>query len=397
MQNEVIRNSRLLSEKIMGHRRFLHENAEIGFDTVKTSKYIHDTLCSVGVECSYIGKNGVVGCIYGKSNGKTILLRADIDALPINEETAHSYSCKNGNMHACGHDMHAAMLLGAAEILSGMTDRLCGNVKLLFQPAEETLSGAKAVIDEGVLLGVDYAMTVHVMTASEIPTGSVILSYDTQSAPSADFFRMTVKGIGCHGSSPSIGIDPISCACRIVTNLEHIKSHEIGIHDKAVLTIGEIHGGSSANAIPDLVTMRGTLRCFDEQVRSFYKKRFEEISKLTAESFRCSCEIEYTSGCPSLINNPELLKKTSENLSELLGKDKVIKIKDTRSKVQGSEDFAYISQAVPSVSVAIAAGSVNDGFVYPLHNPKVTFDEDALGVGCGVFCYNAIGILSSEE
>lgn len=386
-----------ISEKLKMHRHFLHENAETGFDTVKTSKYIYDTLCSFGVECSYIGKTAVVGMIYGNNEGKTILLRADIDALPISEESGLPYSCKNGNMHACGHDMHASMLLGAAEILSGMKESLRGNVKLLFQPAEEILSGAKAVIEEGVLDGVDYAMTVHVMTASDLPTGSVLLSYDSPCAPSADFFSMKVKGVGCHGSSPSIGIDPISCACRIITNLEHIKTHEIGIHDKAVLTIGEIHGGTSANAIPDEVTMRGTLRCFDEEVRSFYKKRFEEISKGTAVSFRCECEIEYTSGCPSLINNPEVLDKTAENLCELLGKDKVIKIKDTRSKVQGSEDFAYISQAVPSVSVAIAAGSTKDGFTLPLHNPKVTFDEDALAVGCKVFSYNAIKLLTTEE
>ena len=223
MQEKIIKESHILSEKIRNHRHFLHENAETAFDTPKTSKYIYDTLCSIGVECSYIGKNAVVGMIYGNKNGKTILLRADIDALPIKEESGLPYSCKNGNMHACGHDMHAAMLLGASEILSGMKESLCGNVKLLFQPAEEILSGAKAATKEGVLDGVDYAMTVHVMTASEIPTGSVLLSYDSPCAPSADFFSMKVKGVGCHGSSPSIGIDPISCACRIITNLEHIK------------------------------------------------------------------------------------------------------------------------------------------------------------------------------
>lgn len=397
MQEKIIKESHILSERIRNHRHFLHENAETAFNTPKTSKYIYDTLCSLGVECSYVGTNGVVGMIYGKNEGKTILLRADIDALPIKEESGLPYSCKNGNMHACGHDMHAAMLLGAAEILWGLKDELCGNVKLLFQPAEEILSGAKAVIDQGVLDGVDYAMTVHVMTASDIPTGCVLLSYDTPCAPSADFFTIKVKGVGCHGSSPSIGIDPISCACRIITNLEHIKTHEIGIHDKAVLTIGEIHGGTSANAIPDEVIMRGTVRCFDEEIRSFYKKRFEEISKGTASAFRCKCEIEYTSGCPALINNPHLLEKTADSLSELLGKEKVIKIKDTRSKVQGSEDFAYFSQAVPSVSVAIAAGSIKEGFNLPLHNPGVTFDEDALDIGCEVFAYNALKVLSSEE
>lgn len=397
MINTILRNSKELSQKLIEHRRFLHQNAEVGFNTIKTSKYIYDTLCTLGVECRFLGENAVVGDIKGEKNGKTVLLRADIDALPITEQTGLPYACKHGNMHACGHDMHTAMLLGAAEILQSMRNELYGNIRMLFQPAEEILSGAKAAIENGVLNGVDYAMTLHVMTASDIPTGSVLLSYDSPSAPSADFFEMKIFGKGCHGSSPSIGIDPISCACRIVTDLQHIRAYEIGIHDKAVLTFGEICGGNSANAIPDEVTLKGTLRCFDEDIRAFYKKRFEEVSAGVATSFRCCCEIKYTSGCPSLIFDKVLLDKTTDNLSELLGKENVIKIKDTKSKIQGSEDFAYISQAMPSVSVAIAAGSIKDGFTLPLHNPKVTFDERALEVGCKVFAYNAIKLLTTEE
>ena len=397
MKDLITENSKDLSHKLIHHRRTLHECAELGFDTVKTSQYIKKTLCSLGVECSFTSKNAVVGNIYGKDGGKTVLLRADIDALPINEETSLPYCCKNGNMHACGHDMHTAMLLGAAELLTNLKDKLCGNVRLLFQPAEEILSGAKVSIENGVLDGVDYAMTLHVMTASDVPTGCVLLSYDSPAAPSADFFEMKIIGKGCHGSSPSIGIDPISCACRIVTDLQHIKAYELGIHDKAVLTFGEICGGNSANAIPDEVALKGTLRCFDEDIRAFYKNRFEEISNGVAASFGCRCEIKYTSCCPSLIFDKSLLDKTADNLTHLLGNDKVIKIKDTKSKIQGSEDFAYISQAVPSVSVAIAAGSIKDGYTLPLHNPRVTFDERALEVGCKVFTYNAIKLLTTEE
>lgn len=386
-----------IQEKLISYRRYLHQNAETEFDTVNTSKYIYNTLCSLGVECRFLGANAVVGDIYGKKGGKTILLRADIDALPMVEETGLPYSCKNGNMHACGHDMHAAMLLGAAEVLHSMRNQLCGNIRLLFQPAEEILSGAKNAIDNGILDGIDYAMTLHVMTASEIPTGSVLISYDSPAAPSADFFEIKIIGKGCHGSSPSIGVDPISCACRIVTDSQHIRAYELGIHDKAVLTFGQIDGGNSANAIPDEVILKGSLRCFDEEVRTFYKKRFEEIIKGIAASFRCNCEIAYTSGCPSLVFDKVLLDKTVDNLSELLGKENVIRIKDTKSKTQGSEDFAYISQKVPSVSVAIPAGTVSDGYVYPLHSQKVTFDEAALEVGCNVFVYNAIKLLTSEE
>lgn len=397
MINTILRNCKELSQKLIEHRRFLHQNAEVGFDTIKTSKYIYDTLCTLGVECRFLGENAVAGEIKGGKNGKTVLLRADIDALPITEQTGLSYACKHGNMHACGHDMHAAMLLGAAELLQSVKNDLCGNIRLLFQPAEEILSGAEMTIKNGVLDGVDYAMTLHVMTASDIATGSILLSYDTPSAPSADFFEMKITGKGCHGSSPSIGIDPITCACRIVTDLQHIKAYELGIHDKAVLTFGQISGGNSANAIPDEVTLRGTLRCFDESTRAFYKQRFEEISACIAKAFRCKCKINYTSCCPCLVNDSGLLEKTSKFMTELLGEDNVIKIKDTKSKIQGSEDFAYISQAVPSVSVAISAGSIKDGFTLPLHNPKVTFDERALEVGCKVFAYNAIKLLTTEE
>ena len=397
MQDLVSAKTSAIRNRIIEHRRFLHRNAETGFDTIKTSKYIYDTLCSLGVECRFLGDNAVVGNIYGNRGGKTILLRADIDALPIIEETGLPYSCKYGNMHACGHDMHTSMLLGAAEVLQSIKDEIRGNIRLLFQPAEEILSGASSAIENGVLNGVDYAMTLHVMTASDIPTGSILLSYDSPSAPSADFFEMKISGKGCHGSSPSIGIDPISCACRIVTDLQHIRAYELGIHDKAVLTFGQISGGNGANAIPDSVFLKGTLRCFDEQVREFYKKRFEEVSSGIAKAFRCKSSITYTSCCPCLINDKTILEKTSKNMTELLGEENVIKIKDTKSKIQGSEDFAYISQAVPSVSVAIAAGSIKDGYVLPLHNPKVTFDERALEIGCKVFSYNAIKLLTTEE
>ncbi len=397
VQNIISANTAKISKKIKDHRRFLHQNAETGFDTVNTSKYIYDTLCSIGVECRFLGKNAVVGDIKGKTNSKTILLRADIDALPISEETGLPFSCKSGNMHACGHDMHTAMLLGAAEVLHSMRHELCGNIRLLFQPAEEILSGAEQAISNGVLDGVDCAMTVHVMTACEITTGSVLISYDSPAAPSADFFQIKVTGKGCHGSSPSIGIDPITCACRIVTDLQHIRAYELGIHERAVLTFGQISGGKSSNAIPDKVLLKGTLRCFDEEVRTVYKKRFEEISNGIASSFRCGCEIEYTSSCPSLIFDRVLLDKTADNLSQLFGGDKVVKIKDTKSKIQGSEDFAYISQKVPSVSVAITAGAVKDGYSHPLHSPKVIFDENALEVGCKVFSYNAIKLLTTEE
>lgn len=395
MNNRIVKKSKEIESKLISHRRYLHSNPEIGFDTAKTSNYIYETLCAKGIECSFISHNMVTGEIRGKHNSKTILLRADIDALPIKEKTTFDYTSKNGNMHACGHDMHTSMLLGALEIIEQEKDNLNGNVRFLFQPAEETLSGAKCAIENGVLNGVDMAMTVHVVVNCDTQTGSVLLSYDTPSAPSADFFTLDINGKGCHGSSPSIGIDPITCTCRIVTALEHIRAYEIGIHDKALLSFGKISGGSNANAIPDKVTLMGTLRCFDEEIRSFYKKRFEDITNGISSSFGCTSDIKYTSGCPTLINDENLLRKTCKNLEELLGQNNVIKITNTHSKIQGSEDFAYISQTVPSVTVAIAAGSIRDGYKYPLHNQSVTFDENSLVIGCSVFAYNVLKLLEN--
>ncbi len=379
-----------IRERLIIHRRFFHENAETGFDTQKSAKYIYDTLSSLGIECRFIGKNGVLGKLFSSNTKKTVLLRADIDALKIEEKTGLDFACKSGNMHACGHDMHTAMLLGCAELLAGMKESLSANVIFLFQPGEELLCGAKHMIDEGALNGADCAVTVHVLTDSEIPTGSVLLSYDTPSAPSADFYKVTVKGKGCHGSSPSIGIDPIYALCKIITTLDEIKTRELSIHEKFIMTQGYIHGGDNANVIPDTVSFGGSLRCFDEEARKYIKLRFEEITKGIAESLRCTADIEYTSSCPCLINNRQFLDITKNSLQKLLGQDKVIVIKDTKSKIQGSEDFSYISQALPSVSIAIAAGRTSDGYSYPLHNPKAIFDENALITGCMVFACNAL-------
>ena len=397
MIEKLSRECEKLKDNMVRHRRFIHENAEVGFDTKKTSEYIYKTLCSLGVECQSFDEGFVTAEIVGKGKGKTVLLRADIDALPMLEETSLDFACKENRFHACGHDMHASMLLGCAQVLMGMRNDFCGTARLLFQPAEEILQGAKKAIDMGLCDGADYAMTLHVMTATSLDTGKCILSYDEPCAPSADFFNVTVIGKGCHGSSPSVGIDPISCACRIITSLTHIKCYEIGIHDKAVMTVGQISGGNSQNVIPDRVCFGGTLRCFDEDVRAFYKKRFEEICRNIATAFRCDCEIEYTCSTPSLTNDKRLLEMTAENLSHLLGEENVIKMKDTKSKVQGSEDFAYIAEKIPSVSVAIAAGNSDDGYTYPLHNPLVIFDENALVVGCKVYAGSVIKILTSKE
>lgn len=383
-----------ISDELVKHRRYLHSNPEVGFNTENSSKYIIETLESYGVKCSPFSKNGVVAIVEGKGGkGKTVLLRADMDALEMKEETNLSFASKNGCMHACGHDMHTSMLLGSAKVLNEMKDELCGNVKFLFQPGEEIMKGARDAIENGVLCDVDCAMTLHVMTATDLETGTLILPSTDPCAPSADFFEISVYGKACHGSSPNTGVDPIEAVCRIVLALDEIKTRELAIGERAVLTIGGINAGNSANVIPEKATIRGTLRCFDESVRKRIKERLEEITHHISLAFRCKSEIVYTASCPCLVNDKNLLDETYNNLKDTFGENRVLCVSQGEGDVSGSEDFAHISQLVPSVYVALSAGKKSDGYDTQLHNPHVTFDERALEVGCCAFCANALNIL----
>ena len=333
--------------------------------------------------------------IGGKKSGKAFLLRADIDALSIKEDSGLCFASENGNMHACGHDMHAAMLLGAAKILKIHETEINGRVKLMFQPAEELLEGAVDMIRAGALKdpAVDAGMMVHVMTGVDIPSGTVIVSSEGESAPAADYFTVSVKGKGCHGAMPNAGIDPIITASHIIISVGEILAREISMNDRAVITFGEITAGKGCNVIPDTALIRGSMRAFGEDVREFIKKRLTEISVGVASSFRAEAAVDFISGCPSLKNDGDLSFLVSGYLKELIGADKVFTSKELEGsgkRVAGSEDFAYISQEIPSLMIAIAAGSPDEGYTYPLHHPKADFNEDVLSLGAAVYAYTAM-------
>ncbi len=375
-------------------RRDIHRYPGIGFDNQKTVKYIEAELSRLGISSKSIGKCGLLAEI--GSGGKCFLLRADTDGLPIAEKTGLPFAAENGAFHGCGHDMHAAMLLGAAKIIKQFENELCGTVLFMFQSAEETLSGAKDMIESGVLENPKPhgAMMIHVLTGIPIKCGTVIVSAPGVSAPAADFFEIEISGKGCHGSSPSEGIDPIYAAASIVTALSEINSRELAMGDNAVLTIGCVKAGESANVIPDKAHLKGTLRCFDEDVRQKIKTRLCEISEGTAKVFRSSAQVKFTSGCPSLLNDKALSERMLGYTKELLGKDTALSaadLADAGGKIttSGSEDFAYVSHSVPSVMVALAAGEPHLGFEYPLHHPKADFDENALPYGCATLAYTA--------
>ncbi|MDE7404678.1 MAG: amidohydrolase, partial [Lachnospiraceae bacterium] len=357
-----------------------------------------------GYEPKECGKAGLVVLAGGKQEGKVFMIRGDMDALPIREEADVEFPSENGKMHACGHDMHTAMMLGAAKLLKAHEDEICGTVKLMFQPAEEIFEGSHDMIKNGLLKNpdVDAALMIHVMAGLPMPTGTVIVCGGGVSAPAADYFSIKIQGKGCHGSMPNNGIDPINVAAHIITALQEIHARELALSDEAVLTIGSIHGGDAANVIPDTVELCGTIRTYNEEVRSFLKTRMTEISQGIASSFRASAEVSFGSGCPTLVNDPDLSACTTKYVQELLGPSKAFNADQFstmsgQSKTTGSEDFAYVSLEVPSIMLALAAGNPNQGFCYPQHHPKVKFDEAALSVGSAIYTYTAIRWLKEHS
>ena len=394
-KEQILREAQALQEEIKAHRLWLHTHAETGFDLTETKPYVKSTLTEMGYTVQECGKAGLVTTV-GKPGGKVLLLRADMDALPIAEEADVDFACKNGRMHACGHDMHAAMLLGAAKILKAHESELGGTVKLMFQPAEEIFEGSKDMIASGVLENPrpDAALMIHVAAGMPLPAGTVVVSAPGVSAPAADYFTIRVHGKGCHGSAPQNGIDPLTAAAHILIALQEIHARELSASDEAVLTIGTFHAGEAGNVIPDTATMGGTIRTYDEKTRAYLKERMTAIAKNVAEAFRASAEVSFGSGCPTLVNDKDLSEKVTGYLKDLLGANRAFTTAELSggkpARGGGSEDFAYVSHEIPSLMLALAAGEPSKGYVYPQHHPKVKFDESILSTGAAVFVDCAI-------
>ena len=389
-KEQILQEAKALQEEIKSHRLWLHTHAETGFDLTETKPYVKSTLTEMGYTVQECGKAGLVTTV-GKPGGKVLLLRADMDALPIAEEADVDFACKNGRMHACGHDMHTAMLLGAAKILKAHESELDGMVKLMFQPAEEIFEGSKDMIASGVLENPrpDAALMIHVAAGMPLPAGTVVVSAPGVSAPAADYFTIRVHGKGCHGSAPQNGIDPLTAAAHILIALQEIHARELSASNEAVLTIGTFHAGEAGNVIPDTATMGGTIRTYDEKTRAYLKERMTAIAQSIAEAFRAAAEVSFGSGCPTLVNDKDLSEKVTGYLKDLLGANRAFTTAELSggkpARGGGSEDFAYVSHEVPSLMLALAAGEPSKGYVYPQHHPKVKFDESVLSTGAAVF------------
>lgn len=397
---EFLREAQKNEEVLKAHRRFLHEHAETGFDITETKEYVRRELEKMGYAPQECGRAGLVACVGGRQKGKVFLLRADMDALPVTEQTGLPYACKEGRMHACGHDMHTSMLLGAAKLLKEHEDEIQGTVKLMFEPAEEILSGAADMIDAGVLENpqTDAALMIHVMAGMPVPTGTVIVCDGGISAPSADMFTIKIQGKGCHGSMPQNGIDPVTVSAHLVLALQEITARELSISEPAILTIGSVQAGNSYNAIPDSAVLMGSMRTFDEEVRARMKQRIEQIAESVAVTYRAEAETSFDSGCPCLDNSAVLSQAVTGYAKELLGEEKAVTQSEFAERAGGrvnrlaggSEDFASVSQRVPSIMLALAAGEPDKGYRYPQHHPQVDFDEAVLAPGSAVYAYLAL-------
>lgn len=388
-------NVRELSEKYKNEtialRREFHQNPELSWKEISTSKRVEEELKKLGVEVKRVANTGIVGTIKGKEGGKVVALRADMDALPIQEANDDiPYKSKNkGVMHACGHDSHTAMLLVAAKILSELKDHLKGKVKLIFQPAEELIQGARKMLDEGVLDGVDAILGIHIW--SQMPTGKVSLEPGPRFA-AGDRFKIIVKGKGAHGASPHLGVDAIVAASAIVMNLQTIVSREIDPLEPAVVSLGKITGGFNFNVICNEVVIEGTTRSFNQEIQTRYPEIIKRVIQSTSSSFNAEAELEYTIGSLSCINDPKISNIAKESITKLYGEG----IVETFEKIMGGEDFAYFNQKIPGIMVFVGSGNKAKKTNYSHHHEKFNIDEDALPVGTSLYAQFAIDYLNKE-
>ena len=370
-----------LGEKYLQHminlRETIHMYPEDGFSEFTTSKIIIEELEKLGIKVQKnVAKTGVVGLIEGKYQGKTVLLRADMDALKIQEQADVEYKSKiDGMMHACGHDGHVAGLLGAAMILNELKDNLHGNVKLVFQPAEERDGGALPMIEEGVLENpkVDAAFAAHLW--GYLNEGEVHLKEGPMMA-SPDIFNIKVIGKGGHGAAPQESIDPIVITCQIVNSLQTIVSRKINPLDPVVITCGRIQGGDCHNVIPNEVELEGTIRTFNEETRNWVPKVMEDLIRGITTSQGAAYEFKYEPKYPALINDKYMTSFAKESLKKVVGEENVFDLKEPN---MGGEDFAYFAQKVPSAFIFVGiANNKSEPVIH--HNPYFKWDSKNVGI-----------------
>lgn len=380
-----------LREETVANRRWFHTNAEVGLHMPKAQTYVMERLAKCGLAPQACGE-GVTATL-GKG-GKTLLLRADMDALPMAEESGEPFACPTGTeAHACGHDFHAAMLLTAAKMLKEHENELTGTVKFMFQPAEETFEGAKNMIEHGILEGVDAALAFHV-GSGRMPLGLFMYNSGGTMMYSVDGFRITVRGRGSHGAYPQNAIDPINIGVHIYLALEALIAREVDPGKSCVITVGNFSAGSAANIIPDTAVLQGTIRSNDKASRELLVRRMKEASAKTAEVYGGSVEVEMISEVPPMICDAKL---TDEMVGYMKEQDIPGLTPIPGISASASEDFASVAERVPTAYMYLSAGYMDERGDAPAHNPKVRFNEDVCPIGAGSLAHCAVRWLESHS
>lgn len=406
MENRIAEKIKSISKQIFPSlvklRRELHQYPELAFKEFKTSEKIAKELRRLGIDFNKdIAKTGVAGVLNignpakgGEGRkGKTVALRADMDALPVLEQTNFSYKSKNkGKMHACGHDVHMACLIGAAKILTRLKEELPGKVKFIFQPSEEvTPGGAKPMIEVGVLKNPDVGGIFALHCDSGIPVGKVGVREGPTMAQAEDF-DITIIGKGGHGARPQDGVDAIVVASQVIQALQTIPSRKVNPLEPVVISIGKIEGGYARNIICDKVILKGTARTLNKEIAKKIPGLLNEIISGITRSAGASFELNYYGGYPILINHPKATDLARRSIAKLFGKRAIFEIE---KPVMGGEDFAYFLQKVPGSFLRLGIRNQKKGAIYPWHHPKFTVDEDAIKIGSAVLAGIAFDFLSS--
>ncbi|AGK98106.1 M20 metallopeptidase family protein [Clostridium pasteurianum] len=383
-----------IKDQLIAWRRDFHSHPELDYELFRTNEKIKAFLEGEGIEYRIVAKTGICAIIKGAKSGKTIALRGDMDALPLQDEKKCEYASKvNGKMHACGHDAHTTILMGAAKLLNAIKGELSGNIKLFFEPAEETTGGARLMIAEGVLENpkVDAVIGLHVDEAIEV--GKIGVKKDVVNAASNPF-TIKIKGKGGHGAHPDTTVDPIVISCNVVNALQTIISRELPPVDPGVITIGYIHGGTAQNIIPEEVKIGGIIRTMKTEHRSYVKKRLREIAEGIVTSMRGSCEIEIEESYPCLYNDDEMLNVVKESAEEVIGKDK---INILQNPSMGVESFAYFSLERPSAFYYLGCRNEARGIVNPAHGSLFDVDEACIPIGVAIQCTAAVNYLQKNN
>ncbi|MCG8507687.1 MAG: M20 family metallopeptidase [Rhodospirillales bacterium] len=390
MSREIAERTDHLTGQLIDTRRTIHQNPELGFEEKETSALISRELGRLNIpHRNGIGKTGVVGIIEGGRDGKTLLIRADMDCLPVEEKTGLPFASKNpGRMHACGHDVHATILLGVAEVLSGLSDRLAGRVKLVFQPNEEGLTGAQAMIDDGVLEDppVDMCLGYH----NWPPLDAGVIGYHPDVCfSSSDAFDLVLKGRSGHAAHPHLAIDTVTAAAYFVTQLQTVVSREVSPVHPSVVSIGKIEGGTVRNVLPDSVRLEATVRTQNAEAKANIESAIRRILDGLKAGMRVDYDLDYQPGVPVLRNNKDVLKQVLGSARSILGDDKVTELPEGS---MGSEDFAFFTERYPSAHLRI--GGKIEGLDTALHRSNYDCNELAIPTGVKAVSQAAVDLLS---